>query len=345
MPEQSATTQRMALGDASNRANSHPAKVTSKKQVMAAPSFEAYFGTVGITDVEKKKILQQHRQAQAAVPGPSAAKQPDATGATGQQAGAATARKPAASSGKKCKSETSLEDETTAYKQNLDHIVSPAAFDDINPPTCDTVRWRINKLLDSGIMTKTEFARAIGRSSRSTPSSFLSKTGTMGGCDSSVYYNARAWFRQREVAKLKMPDSTSGLAKTRLGLDVPMRTCGGRARSQAQFYRDLYARLRAPKCKGIQTAQLAKFRAGKGARTGAKELRLLRRVRLHREAVPRGGMGGGGHREATEVIWAWSGGFNIENDSRTGFFVSANSNPYMDRYGRIIIENLAGGFY
>ncbi|KAI1090777.1 hypothetical protein F5B19DRAFT_494049 [Rostrohypoxylon terebratum] len=62
------------------------------------------------------------------------------------------------------------------------------------------------KLLDAGIMTKAEFCKAIGCSSVNTLNAFLRQTGPNGGSSSSAYYNAWAWFRQREVANLKMPD-------------------------------------------------------------------------------------------------------------------------------------------
>lgn len=71
--------------------------------------------------------------------------------------------------------------------------------------TCNQVRGRINKVLDSGIMKKGEFCNAIGNSSTSV-NSFLKKAGSMDGAGSEVYANAWGWFKQREIAGLKMPD-------------------------------------------------------------------------------------------------------------------------------------------
>lgn len=112
-----------------------------------------------------------------------------------------------ASSSRKRKAETSLslEDEIAAYKRNLDDIVDPDSFDDEIMPNCTTVRGRINKLFDGGIMTKAEFCRATGCNSNSL-SNFLKAKGPMGGCNSSVYANGWRWLRQREAAGLKMPD-------------------------------------------------------------------------------------------------------------------------------------------
>lgn len=78
----------------------------------------------------------------------------------------------------------------------------------MTPPSCEAVRARINKLIEAGIMNKTEFAKAIGCRGTGTLSSFMNKTGRRGGSQSSVWYMAFAWFKQREVAGLKMPDVT-----------------------------------------------------------------------------------------------------------------------------------------
>lgn len=109
---------------------------------------------------------------------------------------------PKATNGRKRKSETSLEDDIAAYKQNLDHIPTEDMPLDW---TCNQVRGKINRLIDSGIMKKGEFCKAI-HCSPSGLSTFLSKRGSMDGQNSSVYTYAGNWFKQREVAGLKMPD-------------------------------------------------------------------------------------------------------------------------------------------
>ena len=64
--------------------------------------------------------------------------------------------------------------------------------------SCAAVRNKIRKFIDSGEMKVGEFQRAIGASS-STYGSFMKKTGTMDGAGSSVYRNAFAFFKLREL--------------------------------------------------------------------------------------------------------------------------------------------------
>ncbi|PMD43726.1 hypothetical protein L207DRAFT_485209 [Hyaloscypha variabilis F] len=64
--------------------------------------------------------------------------------------------------------------------------------------SCDAVRNKIKKFLDSGEMKVGEFQRAIGASS-STYCAFMKKTGSMGGAGSNVYRNAFAFFKLREL--------------------------------------------------------------------------------------------------------------------------------------------------
>lgn len=99
-----------------------------------------------------------------------------------------------------------LDDEIAAYKRNLDDVVGHGNFNNELLPSCQVVRNRINKLLDAGIMNKTEFSEAIGCRDTNTLSDFLKQKGTDGGRNSPVWVNAWVWFRQREVANLKMPD-------------------------------------------------------------------------------------------------------------------------------------------
>lgn len=113
---------------------------------------------------------------------------------------AANAAKPPA--GRKRKPDSSLDDDIAEYKQPLDHISTDDMHTDLN---CDQVRTRINKVLDNAIMRKGEFCDAIG-SSNAAVNNFLKKRGPMDGMGSDVYFNAWAWFKQREIAGLKMPD-------------------------------------------------------------------------------------------------------------------------------------------
>ncbi|KAH9887447.1 hypothetical protein F4778DRAFT_773745 [Xylariomycetidae sp. FL2044] len=116
------------------------------------------------------------------------------------------ATKPAApTNSRKRKSEasaSSLEDDIAAYKQDLSHIDVGGMPVDL---TCNQVRGKIRKLFDNGIMKKGEFADAIGNSSKSL-NTLMSQTGTMGGSGTDAYANAWGWFKQRDMAGLKMPD-------------------------------------------------------------------------------------------------------------------------------------------
>ncbi|KAI2463401.1 hypothetical protein F4781DRAFT_125353 [Annulohypoxylon bovei var. microspora] len=184
---------RNALGDASSRANQPPAKVIGKKpSVSKGPeeqTFEEYMAAT----------RRQFEEAQSFGPQPTVAPENSKRSKAKSAAGGA-------SSSNKRKAETSLEEEIAAYKQDLSGVVSLKTFEDEPMPSCQTVRNRINKMLDAGIMTKTEFSKAMGSKTVNSLSAFLRQTGPNGGSGSSVYYNAWAWFRQREVAKLKMPD-------------------------------------------------------------------------------------------------------------------------------------------
>ncbi|KAK7728740.1 hypothetical protein SLS53_009368 [Cytospora paraplurivora] len=224
--------------------------------------------------------------------------------------------KPAGGSSRKRKSETTLEDDIAAYKQDLSDIAWERMPVDLD---CDQVRLRINKVIDSGIMRKGEFCDAIGGSLYSL-NTFLQKNGPMQGVQSEAYTRAWAWFKQRELAGLKIPDvkkrqkkeatsiaaaptndvagppakkaktSTAGSElpdlsgihlyreetdsvlvydtcdEIRKKITAHLKTPG---LTQAQFCRDLYAQLHAPKCKGIQSKQLADFRGKKGPVAGA----------------------------------------------------------------------------
>ncbi|KAI1767916.1 hypothetical protein GGR53DRAFT_518157 [Hypoxylon sp. FL1150] len=244
-----------------------------------------------------------------------------------------------ASASRKRKAETSLDEEIAAHKGNLDDVVSTDEFEDEQLPTCQAVRDRINKMLDAGIMNKSEFAKAMG--------------------NSTVYYNAWAWFRQREVAGLKMPDvkrrqieedkacgpSSGGGTASKATATAPLPditwiylageeedevlvydTCDDVRRkinahlktpgvTQAKFCRDLYAQLREPKVKGISPKQLANFRGQKGPRTGAESTVFYTAyVHFEKLRVARG-KPTTKHREDMELIWPR--GFDRTADHRT----------------------------
>ncbi|KAJ4127696.1 hypothetical protein NW768_007967 [Fusarium equiseti] len=220
-----------------------------------------------------------------------------------------TTPKTTPASGKKRKAtETSLEEQIAAYKADLDDVIPRDNFEDDHLPICASIRTKLNKLFDSGIMTKAEFSRATGANSNSL-NNFLKAKGPYGGSGSTVWRNAYNWFKQRDVAGLKMPDpnkkrkTSDGTAtKTSSGKDsgpdlpdisnihlpdeetdeVPIYDDCDEIRrkinahmktpglSQAQFCRNIYASFKVPKGKGIQSKQLSDFRGAKGANAGAK---------------------------------------------------------------------------
>ncbi|KAI1427326.1 hypothetical protein F5Y12DRAFT_184604 [Xylaria sp. FL1777] len=365
----------IALGDASNRANISLARpVVGQKQLTngpaaAIPSFTEFIAMTGTSQAASK------------TPGPTGRSATTTSGVAGNAPKTGTA-------GKKRKSETTLEEDIAAYKQNLDHIVSRDDFEDDPIPSCNVVRGRINKLLDSGIMKKTEFTKAIGVNANSL-NKFLQASGQMGGSGSSTYYNAWAWFKQREVAKVKMPDvkkrqkleadaataaaaggTEAGSSSSRTPSSAAMMavatalleisnihlpgeetdsvevydTCDEIRRkinahlktpglTQTQFCRDLYAQLRAPKCKAIQSKQLADFRAMKGPRTGARSsVFYAAYVYFEKLRLARGGPKSA-HRTTMESVWAAEGGFERDVDHRTGFIVPTGSTVHFDQYG------------
>ncbi|KAI0805160.1 hypothetical protein GGR55DRAFT_300835 [Xylaria sp. FL0064] len=358
---------RMALGDASNRVNLSPARpAIGQKKSPNDPDFMPSFAEfVAMTGANRFR-----------------------TAAAAASGAAANTSKTTAGAGKKRKAETTLEEDIAAYKQNLDDVISPDEFEDEPLPSCTAVRGRINKLLDSGIMNKTEFAKAIGTNAN-TVSRFLQASGQMGGSGSTVYPNAWAWFRQPEYAKLKMPDvkkrqkleadaaaassttststSTSGkkpssstakkAAATSLpdisGIYLPGEeeddveiydTCDEIRRkinahlktpglTQTQFCRDLYAQLKAPKCKEIQSKQLADFRAMKGPCSGARSSVFYAAYVYFEKLRVAQGKPKTAHRVNMESVWEARGGFDRETDHRTSFICLAGERPTFDQYG------------
>ncbi|KAI1820063.1 hypothetical protein F4861DRAFT_90229 [Xylaria intraflava] len=345
---------RMALGDATNRANLSPAEPLGMKYpdpTIMPSSAEFYSMPVVMEPRAMTPLIPTINDVSKIV-----------------NAGAVS---------RKRKAPTTLEEDIAAYKQNLDDVISPHEFEDDQLPSCHVIRGRINKLLDSGIMNKTEFTKAIGCNSASL-SRFMQSTGPMGGSGSSVYYNAWVWFKQREVAKLRIPSAkkrAEAAAATMVGPgggrkpSASMKTVGSLpdisgihlvgeetdevpvyescdeirkkinahlktpGLTQAQFCRDMYAQLNAPKCKGIQSKQLADFRALKGPRAGARSSVFyaayvyFEKLRIAQNKPMTA------HRETMEELWAAEGGFSRREDHRTMYIGLAGVPMYMDQFG------------
>lgn len=307
-------------------------------------------------------LLYSLSQAKTAAPSLSTAKPPVAppkVSATHQPQAAAAAQPAAGKKRKATQPSMTLEEEIAAYKQDLSEIEVDDMFVDMN---CDQVRKRINAVLDGGIMKKGEFCNAIGSSSRSV-NTFLGKRGHSGGMGTDSYTNAWAWFKQRELAGLKLPDvkkrqkaeaaaaaaagpgegPATKKAKTALNptpdlsaihLDgeesdsVPVFDTADEIRkkisahlrtpglTQAQFCRDLYAQLKVPTCKSIQTKQLNDFRGKKGPVAGVTSsvfyasYVLFEKLRLAKNKQK------SAHRLMMEVIHP--DGLDRKNDGRQG---------------------------
>ncbi|KAI0122354.1 hypothetical protein F4814DRAFT_408444 [Daldinia grandis] len=302
---------------------------------------------------------------------------PSGTKAAGQPAATkitAPTSKVGATTGKKRKSETSLDDDIAAYKQDLSHIETDHLAVHMS---CNQVRGKINKLLDNNIMKKGEFCDAIGSTSRSL-NTFLSKRGSMDGAGSPAYTDAWGWFRQRELAGLKMPDvkkrqkteaaavagpSSAGSKATVppvSGTDISnislpreetdsvsvYDTCDEVRKkinahlktpglTAAQFCRDIYAQLRQPKGKCFQSKQLADFRGKKGANAGCTSPVFYAAYIYFEKKRIAEGKPKSQHRLKMEDLWAMRGGFDREHDGRFAYIIPVGKSAHMDQYGLI----------
>ncbi|TVY85856.1 hypothetical protein LAWI1_G008475 [Lachnellula willkommii] len=70
--------------------------------------------------------------------------------------------------------------------------------------SCDRVRTKIRNFLSSGEMKVGEFQKAIGTNSKSY-GAFMAQSGAYKGVNSSVYSNAFAFFKHRELNGIKAP--------------------------------------------------------------------------------------------------------------------------------------------
>ncbi|KAF5009301.1 hypothetical protein FDECE_4471 [Fusarium decemcellulare] len=91
--------------------------------------------------------------------------------------------------------------------------------------------------------------------------------------------------------------------------------------TQAQFCRDLYAQLNAPKCKGIQSKQLTDFCRAKGVSAGAKSSVFYAAYVYFEKLRIAQGKPLTKHRMDMEAVWP--GGFPRDRDERTTWVVGA----------------------
>ncbi|KAH6854140.1 hypothetical protein B0I37DRAFT_22893 [Chaetomium sp. MPI-CAGE-AT-0009] len=237
---------------------------------------------------------------------------------------------------------------------------------------CDQVRRKITRLLDSGEMTKTAFAREIGVGLHSV-SGFLTQHGPFKGSKSDAYVAAWKFFRQREVAGVKLPakkqkttgsaagDSSKGAAgkapKAALDLsdieldgeeddEVPVfDTCDEIRKkinayfksgtSQAQFCRDIHAQLHGPSrpAKPFTASQLTTFRNSKGPIRGAKLPIFYACYVFFEKLRIKEGKPKSKFRLEMEELWDPLG-LPRNIDSRDSVICLVGTNAYVDRYGK-----------
>ncbi|KAH7035561.1 uncharacterized protein B0I36DRAFT_318596 [Microdochium trichocladiopsis] len=221
MPTAQSQKSRVPLGDASARTNQdvsgvatpglkppHQAQKTmsweeAEKAAMAVFNAEQPASKDVPRNPQSEQSQMNGAQQDAAKAKPAAAEKTKKRKSS-SSTGASTDTGSAAS--KKRKAEQSLEEDIANYTQDLNDRFDPDGPWGPMDESCQKVRGRLTRLFDNDIMTKTAFCDAIGVSSHSLRG-FLTNKGTMGGQGSSTYDNAWVWFKQRELAGLKMPDA------------------------------------------------------------------------------------------------------------------------------------------
>lgn len=227
--------------------------------------------------------------------------------------------------------------------------IAPVNLDDINvegmtiDESCDQVRRKVNRLIDSGTITKTAFAREIGVSTNSL-SNFLGMNGTMAGSGCAAYGASWEYFKKREIAGIKLPakkqktsaaggESRRGAASSaavdlsdiELGGEendaVPVYdTCDEIRRkisahlkkpgvTQAQLCRDIYAQLKGP-CRPknpFQNSQLSSFRGMKGPLANSKSSVYYGAYVFFEKLRIKEGKPKSKHRKEMEEEWGYAG--------------------------------------
>ncbi|KAF1344521.1 hypothetical protein BDV97DRAFT_55961 [Delphinella strobiligena] len=244
--------------------------------------------------------------------------------------------------------------------------LSPVDLDSIEIPagtkleSCNVVRGKINRFIESGEMKVGEFCDALGVSGNGYRR-FLALNGKDAGPQSDTYIAAWEFFKKRELAGIKPPkkQKTSAPRSTSDSVpDVPLQgeesdavevfdSCDEIRRkiaahlrkpgvTRAHFCRDLLAQYHTDKAPSqVQSAQLTRFMGYKGADTGNTSCVFytayvfFEKERL-RDCKPKSK-----HREEMEKIWAKQGGFNITRGHQRGYYCVGDSRPVQDQYGRV----------
>jgi hypothetical protein len=236
------------------------------------------------------------------------------------------------------KKRKSTEDHVPAAELDWDEI----DLEGVPMESCDAVRRKINRFLDSGAMTKTAFVREIGVSAKSL-NGFLGTHGRYSGANFAAYGAAWEFFKRREIAGIKLPSvkkqkvgaagegnqtGAAGRAATVVDLsdielpgeetdEVPVfETCDEIRKkinahlkkpgmTKAQLCRDIYAQLKGPcrPAKVFQSSQLDSFRGRKGALAGAKTPIFYGAYVFFEKLRIKEGKPKSKHRQEMEELW------------------------------------------
>ncbi|KAM5520150.1 hypothetical protein FOXYSP1_18574 [Fusarium oxysporum f. sp. phaseoli] len=236
-----------------------------------------------------------------------------------------SANKTTPASGKKRKSELSLDEDIAANKADLNDAIEHASFENDRLPSCNVIRTKLNKLFDSGVMNKAEFCRATGTNSKSL-NKFLKQKDPFGGSNSAVWRNAYVWFQQRKVMGLKMPDAKkrqleeskkdtvegtpSNAAATKALPDISEIHLEGEETDVVPIY-DGCDEIRRKINAHNQSKQLSDFRKAKGSNSGAKS------------SVFYGAYGKSVTKHRVEMTFIHPGDIPRDRDDRTTWVIGA----------------------
>ena len=232
--------------------------------------------------------------------------------------------------------------------------------DDIDIPagatmdSCDVVRRKIRRFIESGAMKVGEFCDAINVSNKSY-NNFLGQNGPNKGVETATYQNAWEFFEKREIAGLKMPkkpklQTEDGKAKDNVTPDLSdihlegeetdsvevLDTCADVRRkitaylkrpgvTQAQFLRDLHAQFHTDRALSrIQSSQLNSFRGKKGVDGGNTSSVFYAAYVFFEKLRIKEGKAKGKHRQEMEEIYAGKGGFDTHTAVKRYVCISLN---------------------
>ncbi|KAG9565232.1 hypothetical protein KCU71_g5462, partial [Aureobasidium melanogenum] len=217
--------------------------------------------------------------------------------------------------------------------------------------SCQVVRNKINRLIESGEMKVTDFCHAIGVSSNAYYN-FMHKHGTMKGDECAAYPAAFAFFKEREDAGLKIPtkkkQKTKDDDKGGKAQDDKLMLRGHRLTylkkpgvTQAHFGRDLLAQFHTEKGpKGISASQMQSFRGKKGPDAGNTSSVFYSAYVFFEKMRIKQGKPKSQKRKEMEEVWG-PDGFDTENANK-GITCIQGSSIWKDKYGQFKVMSPDG---